>query len=204
MLEAFQRFITTNHLCTTEDKILIAVSGGIDSIVMLDLFYRAGYSFGIAHCNFNLRAEESDQDEVFVKGLAEKYNVEYHVKSCDASVYAEKSKCSIQEAARELRYQWFDELCLLEGYKKIAIAQHTDDQVETFFINLLRGSGVAGLKGIPVKRDLIIRPILFAERSDIERYVKNEKLAYREDSSNLSNKYLRNQIRHKLLPELKK
>ncbi len=163
MLEAFQQFISKNHLCSKKDKILIAVSGGIDSVVLLNLFYQAGYAIGIAHCNFKLRGDESDQDEIFVRELAEKYKIGINVKTCDASAYAGSNKCSIQEAARELRYQWFEDVCQSKGYDKVAVAQHIDDQVETFFINLLRGSGVAGLKGIPLRRENIIRPLLFAE-----------------------------------------
>ncbi len=204
MLEAFEQFITENNLCTKDEKILIAVSGGIDSVVLLDLFTQAGYSIGIAHCNFKLRGDESDQDEVFVRNRATKYKVKFHINTCDASEYAKQHQCSIQEAARELRYDWFEEVCQLNGYDKIAVAQHADDQIETFFINLLRGSGVAGLKGMPLKRENVIRPLLFAERKEIEQYAKEKILDFREDSSNLSDKYLRNQIRHNLLPQLEK
>jgi len=204
MLIAFEQFITENNLCTKGEKILVAVSGGIDSVVLLDLFIQAKYSIGIAHCNFNLRDDESDQDEVFVKNLATKYKVEFHPKTCNAMAYTKQHQCSIQEAARELRYDWFEEVCQLNGYDKIAVAQHADDQIETFFINLLRGSGVAGLKGMPLKRENVIRPLLFAERKEIEQYAKERNLDFREDSSNLSDKYLRNQIRHHLLPQLEK
>ena len=204
MLIAFEQFITENNLCAKGEKILIAVSGGVDSVVLLDLFIRAEYSIGIVHCNFKLRGEESDQDEVFVRNLATKYKVKFHINTCDASEYAKQHQCSIQEAARELRYDWFEEVCQLNGYDKIAVAQHADDQIETFFINLLRGSGVAGLKGMPLKRENVIRPLLFAERKEIEQYAKEKILDFREDSSNLSDKYLRNQIRHHLLPQLEK
>jgi len=204
MLRAFQHFIQSNRLCENHEKILIAVSGGLDSVVLLDLFHRSGFQISIAHCNFMLRGEESNGDERFVKELAEKYKIRIFSKICDASTYAEKQKCSIQEAARELRYDWFEELCTEENFDKVAVAQHADDQIETFFINLLRGSGVKGLKGMPVKREGVIRPLLFAERSEIEKYAKERKLTFREDSSNLSDKYLRNQLRHYLLPQLEK
>ena len=204
MLEAFEQFITKNNLCSEDERILIAVSGGIDSAVLLDLFIQAGYSSGIAHCNFKLRKDESDQDEAFVRNLAKKYQVEIHAKTCDASVYARQNKCTIQEAARELRYRWFEEVCQSAGYQKIAVAQHADDQIETFFINLFRGSGVGGLKGMPLKRGKVIRPLLFADRKEIEQHAKERGLGFREDSSNLSDKYLRNKIRHHLLPQLEK
>lgn len=202
MQNAFIQFISENHLCTREDKILVAVSGGVDSVVLLDLFHKAGYKLGIAHCNFKLRAEESDEEEIFVKKLSGKYKVDFHLKVCDANDHARKNKCSIQEAARELRYKWFNELAKTKGYHLIAVGQHADDQVETFFINLLRGSGVAGLKGIPIKRGNIIRPLLYANRIEIHKYAADHSLRFREDSSNLSEKYLRNQIRHQLIPQL--
>jgi tRNA(Ile)-lysidine synthase len=204
MRKAFLHFIQSNRLCENHEKILVAVSGGIDSVVMLDLFQSTSFPIAIAHCNFQLRGEESDEDERFVIELAEKYKIKIYNKTCDASVYTEEQKCSIQEAARELRYAWFEELCTKENFGKVAVAQHADDQIETFFINLLRGSGVKGLKGMPVKRGMIIRPLLFAKRNEIEQYAKNRKLAFREDSSNLSDKYLRNKLRHHLLPQLEK
>ncbi|NOX84795.1 MAG: tRNA lysidine(34) synthetase TilS [Chlorobi bacterium] len=204
MLEQFQDFIRENELVSPGDKVLLAVSGGVDSVVMLDLFHRAGYPIAIAHVNFQLRGEESDEDERFVRSLAEKYGVTCFVKHTDTLQYAAMNKLSIQEAAREIRYRWFEEICRSEVFEKVAVAQHADDQIETFFINLLRGSGVAGLKGMPVKRGLIIRPLLFAGRQGIEQYAKERELSFREDSSNLSDKYLRNRVRHHLLPELEK
>ncbi len=204
MIEAFRDFILQNKLVPAGSRVLLAVSGGIDSVVMLDLFYRAGFSIAIAHVNFNLRAGESDEDERFVHSLAAKYGIAWFVKNVDTVQFAEKNKLSIQEAAREIRYQWFEEICLTEGFERVAVAQHADDQIETFFINLLRGSGTAGLKGMPVTRGSIIRPLLFTGRTEIEQYVKEHKLLFREDSSNLSDKYLRNKIRHHLLSELEK
>ena len=204
MLAAFQKFIRENELVSAGSKVLLAVSGGLDSVVMLDLFHRSGFPVAVAHVNFQLRGEESDGDEAFVRSLAEKYGVRCFIKRADTLQFADENKLSIQEAAREIRYQWFEELCGQEGFEQVAVAHNADDQVETFFINLLRGSGVAGLKGMPVKRGLIIRPLLFAGRKEIERYAKEQKLPFREDSSNLLDKYLRNKIRHHLLPELEK
>ena len=204
MLEAFRQFIQDKKLCHQSDKILIAVSGGVDSIVLLDLFSKLGSDIAIAHCNFMLRGAESDGDAQFVRTLAEKYKVDYFQKSCDAGQYAEENKCSIQEAARELRYAWFEEICNKEGFRKIAVGQHLDDQIETFFINLFRGAGISGLRGMPEKRGKVIRPLLFSRRREIEQYARQNKLKFKEDSSNCSNKYLRNQIRHQLFPELKK
>lgn len=204
MVDAFRQFILDNNLCKPTDKILVAVSGGVDSVVLLDLFVRSGYSVAVSHCNFKLRGTESDNDEHFVELLAKKYQLDFFCKSCGAEKFAVDKKCSIQEAARELRYQWFDELCKKHRFARVAVGQHLDDQMETFFINLFRGAGVTGLKGMPIKRDDVIRPLLFARRNEIERYAKQNSLQYREDSSNHSDKYLRNQIRHKILPEIKK
>lgn len=202
MVSAIKQFIVNRNLCDTNHRILIAVSGGIDSVVMLDLLLKVGYDISIAHCNFKLRGDESDEDEDFVVELAKKYQVELFAKSFDTGEYARKNKCSIQEAARELRYEWFDELVKINKIDRIAVGQHLDDQVETFFINLFRGSGVKGLKSIPVKRGKVIRPLMFTSRKEIEDYAKENRLEFREDSSNKSDKYLRNKIRRKLLPVL--
>jgi len=180
------------------------VSGGPDSVVMTDLFSKAGIKVAIAHVNFNLRGEESNEDENFVRSLAKEYGIDCYVKNIDTHHYAQENKCSIQEAARDIRYDWFDQLIIDLNFDLIATAHHFDDQIETFFINVLRGSGIAGLKGIPVKRGKIIRPLLFASREQIEEYAHKHKLNYREDSSNLSGKYLRNRIRHSLIPVLQK
>ncbi len=203
MITRFQKYIAAQNLCNKNDRILVTVSGGADSVVMLDLFYKAGYSIAIAHCNFRLRGNESDQDEQFVRDLGKKYSTEVFVKSFDTKHYAAANNISIQVAARDLRYAWFEDLRQKKNFDYIAVAHHADDQAETFFINLFRGSGLAGLKGMPVKRDQIIRPLLFAGRDEIENYARENKLAYRDDSSNKENKYLRNKIRHKLVPVLR-
>jgi len=187
-----------------DNRILVAVSGGIDSVVMLDLFVEASYQIAIAHCNFQLRGKESDGDEQFVKNLGEKYGIKVFAKSFETKDYANYQKLSIQEAARDLRYSWFEELLYENDFDYVAVGQHADDQVETFFINLLRGSGLAGLRGMPLKRGNIIRPLLFANRKQIIMHTEENDLNFREDSSNKEDTYLRNKIRLNLLPELEK
>ena len=203
MLKEFKTFIATNNLFGKKDKVLLAVSGGIDSVVMCELFHRAGFSFGIAHCNFGLRGKESDEDEVIVEKLAGRYKVPFHSKRFPTATIAKEKGISIQMAARELRYLWFNEILRKEGYNCIATAHHLDDQVETFFINMLRSTGIAGFHGILPQQGSIIRPLLFAYRHDIELFARQNHLAFREDSSNLETKYLRNKIRHEVLPVLR-
>lgn len=204
MLEQFLNFIKKEDLFKKDQKILLTISGGVDSIVMCDLFHKAGFSFGIAHCNFKLRGKESDGDKKFVSELAEKYKVPFFWKSFNTKPYSEKNKISIQMAARELRYDWMKRLAKDKKYDFIATAHHLDDSIETFFINILRGTGITGLQGVPVKQGVIIRPMLFAHKKKIRDYAEAEKLSWREDSSNLTDKYLRNNIRHHLIPSLKK
>lgn len=203
MLNLLNSYITKEKLFSKTDRILLTVSGGLDSIVLCELFHKAGFKFGIAHCNFQLRGDESDGDESFVEELAEKYNVRFHSASFDTSTFAKKNKVSIQVAARQLRYQWFDEIREQFDYKYIATAHHQNDSIETFFINLIRGTGIAGLHGILPKQNKIIRPLLFSTREQIEVFAKKGKLKHREDSSNASDKYVRNKIRHQLIPLLK-
>ncbi len=203
MIDRFKNFIQQQHLFAAEDTILLAVSGGVDSMVMVDLFHQAGYPFAIAHCNFSLRDAESDEDELSVRTIAkEKYGAECFCKRFDTKSYAKQQKLSIQEAARALRYEWFELLRSQHPFTAIATAHHKDDQIETFFINLLRGTGISGLTGIPQQQNHIIRPLLFASRSEIEAFANENKIAFRNDSSNADNKYLRNKIRHQLLPLL--
>lgn len=202
MLEQLQEYVESNHLFTPADPILLAVSGGVDSMVLAELFYRAGYDFAIAHCNFGLRGTESNQDEAFVKSIADSYKVKFFVKHFKTREYAGFNKISVQMAARTLRYEWFDELIQTEGYKAIATAHHLDDQIETFFINVLRGTGIGGLHGILPYRDKIVHPLMFAFRRKIEEFASDEAIAYREDSTNRTTKYVRNKIRHDLIPLL--
>ena len=203
MQKALLSYIQKEKLFIPSDKILLTVSGGIDSVVMCELFHKSKLNFAIAHCNFQLRGKESDADELFVKQLANKYNVSFFCKRFNTSAYADKKKSSIQMAARELRYEWFEEIRKKENFEYIATAHHQDDSIETFFINLIRGTGISGLHGILPKQGKIIRPLLFTNRNEIETFAKKNKLQHREDSSNASDKYSRNKLRHHVMPVLK-
>lgn len=204
MLDSFLKYAKEYCLLESEQRVLITVSGGIDSMVMADLFMKSGISAGIAHCNFRLRGSESDADEKFVREFAAKYNYPVYIKTFDTSGYAASKGISIQMAARDLRYKWFEELIQSQGYRYYSTAHHFDDQVETFFINLLRGTGVAGLTGIAPRVGHCIRPLLFADKKMILKYAKENEISFREDSSNLKDDYLRNRIRHLILPALEK
>ena len=202
MVDQFLAYISEKELFSRENKILLAVSGGIDSVVMARLFADAGFSVGIAHCNFELRAEESDEDEKFVRKLARKMGAEYHVKHFDTEQFAVDHKMSTQMAARELRYNWFEQLALEEGYDYIALAHHQNDLLETILLNLSRGTGIAGLHGIMPKRGRFVRPLLFADKEMMYAFVTEKQLIWREDSSNASTKYYRNKIRQEVIPPL--
>ncbi len=203
MLNQFKNFISEKKLFAPDDKLLIAVSGGIDSIALTHLCLAAGLQFDIAHCNFGLRNKESDGDEKFVKQLAAKYKVQFFNTRFQTQTLADKQGISIQMAARQLRYEWFNEILKIEKHSYLLTAHHKDDEIETFLINIIRGTGIGGLHGIPVQRNNIARPLLFASRANIEAYVIKHKLKYREDSSNNSDKYLRNKLRHKVIPILR-
>jgi tRNA(Ile)-lysidine synthase len=181
---------------------LLAVSGGIDSMVMAHLFANSGYRCAIAHCNFSLRGEESDSDEDLVRHFAGAYGIPFYTVRFDTDKYAAENKISMQLAARELRYSWFEELRKKHGFSKIAVAHNSDDSLETFFINLSRGAGLNGLTGIPENTDTVIRPLISFSRKEIEEYAAANNVQFREDSSNLSDKYLRNKLRHRVLPVL--
>lgn len=203
MLERFLAYINKNELPGPENPVLLAVSGGIDSMAMAHLFLSAGYKPAIAHCNFKLRGKESDGDQEFVRKFALDKGLEFFTTDFQTRTIAKEKNISIQMAARDMRYSWFHELAKENAFSHIAIAHNRDDLVETFMINLARGTGIHGLTGIKLKAGKIIRPLLFAERSEIEQYVQNEQIAYREDSSNAETKYLRNKIRHHIIPLFK-
>ena len=181
-------------------KLILALSGGIDSMVLADLLLQAKADFVIAHCNFHLRAEESDGDEQFVRAYAEKNGLTLYVKHFETETYAKEHGISIEMAARDLRYAWFEELRQQLNYDCIAVAHHADDQLETFFINLLRGAGIRGLKGMQPINGHIIRPLLQTSRAEIQQYAEEHHLQWREDHTNAETLYLRNKIRHELLP----
>ena len=204
MLEDFIAFIKKENLLDRPGRTLLAISGGIDSVVMADLFQRAGFPFDMAHANFQLRGEESGRDEQFVRSLGQMVGAKVFVKCFDTAKCARENRISLQVAARQLRYEWFDELLRVHGYSQLATAHHLDDQVETFLINLTRGTGISGLHGIPLRQGKIIRPMMFAGRKEIEIYAAGHKLGYVEDSSNRSVKYTRNRIRHKVIPQLER
>ena len=202
MINKIQSFINKKNLFSKDNSLLLAISGGGDSVFLFFILHKLGYTIELAHCNFNLRGNESDEDERFVKDLGEKFGVKYHIKSFATKVYAKKQNMSIQMAARNLRYKWFEELLEYRNLDFVITAHHKDDNIETFFINLVRGTGVNGLCGIKSKNKSIIRPLLEISRKEIECYLNQHKIRYRTDSSNSEIKYLRNQIRHQLIPLL--
>ncbi len=190
-----------SSLLEPSHRVLVAVSGGLDSVVLLDLLAKYGLNdLAVVHCNFHLRGEASDGDEQFVRQLAESYGLPFFCAHFDTYAEQKKSKESIQMIARNLRYSYFLELLKKEKFDCIAVAHHADDQVETFFINLLRGAGVKGLRGMLPKREHIIRPLLNFSRQDLKDYAEENHLKHREDASNSSDDYLRNAIRHHLIP----
>lgn len=203
LVNRFQSYI--KHELAVEDgsKIIATVSGGIDSMVMLKLLSMSAYQLVAAHCNFQLRGDESDQDEAFVKGYCQDNQIPFYVQRFDTNDYAEKKRFSVQMAARDLRYQWFEGLRQELGYQYIAVAHNLDDQVETFFINLARGTGLKGMLGIKGKSKNIVRPVLFATRENIMNFAIENQIPFREDSSNATVKYKRNRIRHHIIPEFK-
>lgn len=198
---SFTDFISSNQLLTGTDNVLVAVSGGIDSMVMANLFLKTDNTIGIAHCNFQLRGTESDNDEKFVREFAINSNIPYYAKSFDTEKYAEEKKVSIQMAARDLRYEWFEKIRITEGFDYIAMAHNKNDILETVLLNIARGTGLKGMTGIKKKSGYIIRPLLSATRNEITQYADDNDLAYREDSSNVQIKYKRNKIRHQIIPE---
>ena len=198
MLDQFQAYINRYHLIAEGEKIILALSGGIDSMVLADLLLKTKVEFVAAHCNFHLRGEESDGDERFVREFAEKNGIQCIVKHFETEKYATEQGVSIEMAARDLRYAWFEQLRQQLGYDKIAVAHHADDQAETFFINLLRGAGLNGLKGMKPQNGAVIRPLLGASREQICQYAAENHIVWSEDHTNAESVYLRNRIRNQL------
>jgi tRNA(Ile)-lysidine synthase len=202
MIEAFQNFVKKEKLITDNETVLLTVSGGIDSMVMLHLFIKSDYQFAVAHCNFGLRGTESDGDEKLVKHFCNKNNIIFYANKFDTIKYAAENKVSTQMAARKLRYEWFNELRTKHNLQLIATAHHQNDVAETMLINITRGTGISGLHGIFPKKNNIIRPLLFTNRNQIEAYAKAENISFREDSSNKKTDYWRNKIRLEVIPKL--
>ena len=204
MLKAFQHLLKNRFSFLKEPSLLLAVSGGLDSMVLTDLCLKSGLNISLAHCNFKLRGNESDGDEILVKEVAKTHNLDVFTTFFETEAFAKISKQSIQMAARQLRYEWFEALQNQHGFKYILTAHHADDNLETFLINLSRGTGIEGLKGIPEINGSIVRPLLEFSRDEIHNFATQEKISWREDSSNQSTKYLRNNLRHTFIPLLKK
>jgi tRNA(Ile)-lysidine synthase len=209
LLQHFKDFIKKENLFQQKDRLLLAVSGGVDSVVLCKLCKQANYNFAIAHCNFKLRGEESERDERFVRDLAKKYDVEIFVKEFETEKFAEENRIGIQEAARNLRYEWFKELSELQAtnYKlqtKVVTAHHADDNIETLLMNFFKGTGINGLQGILPNQNKIVRPLLFARKKEIKQFAEENSLSFVEDSSNASDKYTRNYFRNQLIPSIQK
>ena len=223
MLKEFKSFVEKHNLIEKDDRVLLAISGGVDSMVLaklLILSHRVTESpshrenselkaqsselkvqnLAFAHCNFHLRGEDSNRDEQFVTDFAKENNIPLYIKHFDTEAYAKENSLSIEMAARELRYAWFKELKETHNFNKVALAHHGDDQIETFFINFLRGSGIKGLKGMKPQNDFYIRPLLWSNRNEIEAFAKDNDIRWVEDYTNQETVYLRNKIRHNIIP----
>lgn len=203
LFEKFLNYISERDLIKPNQRVLLAVSGGIDSAVLTRLFKSSPFRFAMAHCNFKLRGRASDKDQDLVAKMAGNAGVDFFCEQFDTKEYARMEKVSIQVAARDLRYQWLEKVRRLNGFDLIATAHHLDDNIETLLLNLTRGTGLSGLKGIPGKNGHIIRPLLFASREEIAAYATLYKIPFRNDRSNASDKYTRNKIRHHVVPVLR-
>jgi tRNA(Ile)-lysidine synthase len=202
VLHQLKSYIASNKLFRPADSLLVTVSGGVDSMTLLHLLLAASYRVGVAHCNFQLRGKESDGDELLVRNCCNRENIPLFVTRFDTEKYAGEKGISIQMAARELRYAWFEEVAAEHGFDKIAVAHNANDEVETFFLNLVRSTGLRGLSGMAAAQGKIVRPLLFAPRTEILQYAREHDVRFREDSSNSHVKYARNRIRLNVLPEL--
>lgn len=203
LLDSFRRYVSRHELFSEKDFILLTVSGGVDSMVMMNLFAASGFRFAVAHCNFQLRGAEADEDTELVKREAAGLGVTCHTINFDTLAECERTGESVEMAARRLRYAWFEELCQKYSYTAVSVAHHADDSIETFFINLLRGTGLKGLTGISRHNGRIVRPLMFASRKDIMEYAIRHHIPFREDSTNRSTKYLRNKVRLGLIPMIR-
>lgn len=204
LLQQFRKYIESEQLFRQQDQLLLAVSGGVDSAVLCALCAAAGFGFAIAHCNFQLRGEESDRDEAFVKGLSEKYGADIFIKKFDTLAVSKQNRTSVEETARDLRYAWFSELMTEQGYQRLLTAHHADDNRETVLMNFFRGTGIKGMRGILPKQKNIVRPLLFADRTDIEEYAASNKIAFVTDRTNAENDHTRNFFRNELIPAIER
>lgn len=203
MIEKLKNHLQTNYPFLSDKKLLIAVSGGIDSMVLTHLFHKLNYTIGIAHCNFQLRDIESDMDEKFINDYSKGANIPFFTIKFDTANFAEKNHISTQMAARKLRYDWFYSLLKKQHYDYLLTAHHLDDMLETFIINFTRGTGLDGLVGIPQINDKVVRPLLIFQREEILNFALENNILWREDQTNSTIKYHRNKIRHEIVPILK-
>lgn len=202
MIQAFQSYIATNKLFTKEDRLLVAVSGGRDSMLLVDLLFQLGYDFGIAHVNYQLRGEDSESDEEFVRQFCEKYTIPFFVSRADIQFFKKEIRVSTQMAARTIRYEWFEKIRQENGYQYILTAHHLADSVETVLLHLARGTGLTGLHGILPVQGVVRRPLLFATKEDMQTYVLDRKVVWRDDVSNFKTDYARNKVRLQIIPLL--
>ena len=202
MIDKFEQYIAKNNLFNKGTPLLIACSGGVDSMVLLDILQKLEYNILVAHCNFKLRGAESDADTAFVKKYCEENNIKYFIKEFDTTKYKKEHKISTQVAARNLRYEWFEQIRIENKIHFIVTAHHADDQLETILLNFAKGTGLNGLIGMKAKNNFIVRPMLQISKAEILNYATENKIEFREDSSNESIDYTRNKIRHQILPIL--
>ena len=203
MLKQFEIHIDKSLGFLRGKKLLLAISGGKDSVVLATLLQKLAFDFAFAHCNFQLRGKDSDADESFVREYAAKNSIPVFVKCFNTKTYADSNGISIQMAARDLRYDWFEKIRIENSYDYILTAHHADDVLETFLLNVIRGTGLKGLTGIALKNGFVVRPLLPFARTEIDAYCKEKKISWREDLSNASTKYSRNKLRHQVIPVLK-
>lgn len=204
MQAAFTKHVRNKKLFAQSDKLLLAISGGVDSVVLAHLLKNHGAEVSLAHCNFKLRGIDSEEDERFCKNLAKQLGFDIYTQSFDVASYCKQKKISTQMAARELRYNWFNELLAQHKFDYILTAHHAGDSIETLFINLMRGTGIKGLKGISEKTDRLIRPLLSFTKDELLHHARDQNIDYRQDKSNLDDKYERNFLRLNILPALEK
>lgn len=202
MKQTVHAYIEQNKLLNPDGKVIVALSGGADSVALLHILLSLHYECMAAHCNFHLRGEESERDEQFVRSLCGEWRVPLHVRQFDTEAYARANRLSIEMAARDLRYAWFRELAAREQAQAVAVAHHADDQAETVLMNLVRGAGLRGMCGMPVRNGLVVRPLLCCTRKSIEDYLRTKQIPFVTDSTNTQTDYKRNKFRHIVLPML--